>query len=587
MNASASTRSKTLSLTAAALLVLAAAWVTMWPLSHASNTNWDDSHTVFENPELLPPTFRSLVHLWEKPRADLYVPMTYTYWWAIAHVAAGAPNPADPDEPTLRPAPFHIANIAVHTATSVLVLLLLSRLVPSIAAACAGALIFAVHPVQVETVGWISGGKDALCGLLSVAAILSYVVYAQRAAPADETRSTRATGAFWWAAVVLMILAILAKPVAIMLPWICFAIDRLVLRVHSKRSIRDFIPMMLASLPFIVIAQNAQPAELNTHVVTPLLRPLVAFDAIAFYMTKIGWPARLTIDYARHPQAILASGAIWWTWLLPAAVAATAIAIYRKTHRVPISVIGLIVAVLATLPVLGLATFDFQLYSTVADHYLYLPMVGIGLFVAAIFAALSTAVGSLAVTRWSPAVVLALVVVALGIRASRQTAVWQSSMSLSMHQIESTPKSFLGFNNVVAPLLEKGQIALAKTAAEKSIELFPENAIGWMNLGLIELEVRDSKKAIEAFERSAKFASQYGGAIPQRIDLAYAYGQAGRYDEAIEQYHLVLLADPNNRLAKRLLPQTTGWRNHLRASSEPTTAGSTTSRAISSRPTTR
>ena len=150
-------------------LVLAA----LYPLARHDFIDWDDPHNLFENPAYNPPTLRGLARHWSAPLAGLYVPVLYTAWYPLAVLAR---NAGQPDQ--LDPRVFHVASIVVHGLCALAVYALLHELLvrvarrdrsstsrfASIAAAAIGAAIFAVHPVQVESVAWISGFKDVLCG---------------------------------------------------------------------------------------------------------------------------------------------------------------------------------------------------------------------------------------------------------------------------------------------------------------------------------------------------------------------------------------------------------------------------------------
>jgi protein O-mannosyl-transferase len=129
---------------------------------------WDDHETIAHNDDFVRPTLAGVLRYWWTPRQELYIPVTYTFWGVLAFVS-------ERDDGTLDPRVYRAANLALHATSAGLVFLILRRLVTSDLAALAGALLFAVHPVQVESVAWTSGAKDLLSGALSLAAILLYL----------------------------------------------------------------------------------------------------------------------------------------------------------------------------------------------------------------------------------------------------------------------------------------------------------------------------------------------------------------------------------------------------------------------------
>src|SRR5439155_15195774 len=182
-----------------------------------------------------------------------------------------------------------------------------------------GAAVFAVHPAQVEAVAWASGTKDVLAGLLAIAALYCYVL------STEKHRWTYAIGT------VLALAAMLAKPTAVVVPALAAIIDRLLLGRSWKQVAAFSGPWVLLALPIAVVAVTVQSAPLSAgQQVAPVLRPLVAADALAFYLGKLAWPAKLTVDYGRSPAAALHQGWLFWTWSIPVVAAAFAIVASRR-----------------------------------------------------------------------------------------------------------------------------------------------------------------------------------------------------------------------------------------------------------------
>ena len=171
-----------------AVLVITA--IVYWPALHAQFTNWDDDLHLTANPLFDPPMVHGVGRVWAKGFLGLYIPLSYTVWMFLGYATMPA-KPIDGDH-YLRPEVFHAANIVVHLLATAAVWLLLRRLLrrtseradtPATIAATLGALIFALHPLQVETVAWVSGFRDGLAGCLSVIAVWQYIAYVQAEAP--------------------------------------------------------------------------------------------------------------------------------------------------------------------------------------------------------------------------------------------------------------------------------------------------------------------------------------------------------------------------------------------------------------------
>src|SRR5207249_167263 len=140
---------------------------------------------------------------------------------------------------------------------------------------------------------------------------------------------------------------------------------------------------IMLSVLFSVIARTAQPA---IHQSAPALsmRAITAADSLAFYLIKVIWPENLCADYGRTPASIAAGTAPYFAWIIPVMLFAAAFAFHR---RWPFGLAGICVFAAALIPVSGLVPFDFQEYSTVADRYTYLPLIGIAIAIAGLIAA--------------------------------------------------------------------------------------------------------------------------------------------------------------------------------------------------------
>ncbi len=187
----------------------------MSPLIGAGFTEWDDPMTVSRNPSFNPPTMQAVKGYWletDHPYMEIYDPLTNSMWGLLSAISPR--HTADANGATMSAMPFHVASILLHACSAVLVFLILRRLVPNELAALAGAVLFAIHPVQVEAVGWVSGAKDVLSAMLGLLAIWQYI------------RAVQVRSGFSYAlAAAAMVAAMLAKPSAVCLPVIVLAID--------------------------------------------------------------------------------------------------------------------------------------------------------------------------------------------------------------------------------------------------------------------------------------------------------------------------------------------------------------------------
>ncbi|HEY1684104.1 MAG TPA: hypothetical protein VGG19_05035 [Tepidisphaeraceae bacterium] len=357
-----------------ALLLAALIIFAFSPVAHFHFLDWDDWLLLSENRDFLPVAWGRIGQYWGHADFELYAPLSYTLWAVIAWAEQWwSGNVA------LTPAAFHLANLGLHLLTSVFVLLLLHRLTKQAFAAFTGAMIFALHPLQVEPIAWVASFNTVLCGMFSAMALWAYV----RQAQAEGTRKTR-----WFVfSCVALLAALFSKAIATPLPAIALLIEWLILERPSRQWIKTILIWCALVIPFLVIGRLSQSPYHATQIAF-YLRPLVVTDSFAFYLCKLVLPLHLSIDYQRTPIYLLQTGQIKWTWMIAVAIALLALSFYRSRIGKWL-LAGLAILFVATLPTSGIVGFTFQRYSTVADRYMYLGMIGIALGIAGIIRSVS------------------------------------------------------------------------------------------------------------------------------------------------------------------------------------------------------
>jgi tetratricopeptide (TPR) repeat protein len=406
---------------------------------------WDDDFFILRNTDIDPPTWKSLARFWANPVEgynQFLVPVNYTVWWLLAQVAR---TPATAEHSTVFNAhAFHALNLSFHLIASALAFGLLRKLVKSDWAAAAGALSFAINPLQAEPVSWASNMYTPLSGALALGALLAYL------SSTDEDRSRRGKWTLFVISTLCYVLALLSKPSIVLLPLIASAIQILL----RRKSLRQCLPL----LAWVII--GGLDAWLTHHIhkgastfqPPPWQRLFVAGDALAFYLGKLIAPFSLIPDYGRSPQFVLRYWTTYLIWIFPAAALTGC---WTLRRRFPWLMCGATIFVLGVFPMLGLVPFDFQGFSTVADRYLYLSLLGGALVVAF---ALKNASPLLAQTRWrSPAlatVIGALLVLTTVCRA--QVNYWQDTGTLFHRTLAVNPKSEVAHLQLGYVLLNRG-----------------------------------------------------------------------------------------------------------------------------------
>ncbi len=486
--------------------------------------DWDDYGNVARNSSFQPPTLAHIAGFWRQSYFGMYIPVTYSLWGGVATLARSA----TPDEHgfVLNPYVFHAANLLLHVLAVLLVYAILQRIGAASWPAFFGAALFAVHPVQVEPVAWISGTKDVLAGVLSLCAILLHLHYLRALARGDPRRRAALLFA---AATVVLVLAMLAKPSSMATPLIVFVIDVLLLRRSLKRAEVECLFCLLLIAPLLVMGRSVQPS--GTWFAASLwARPFVAADALAFYLLQLLAPVHLCPDYGRSPRWLLRSNWMYVTWALPAAVAALC---WWSRRRFPWIVAACAIVVACLLPVLGLLHFEFQIYSTVGDRYLYLAMLGPALLVSYLLQRYRSRVA------FTIAVALAT---ALAVRSFLQVRYWRDSKTLFGHTAEVNPDSVAAHNVLASIGLEEHRpVQEAIDHYEAALRTEPEHGMTLVHLGNV-LAGSDPHAAIRYYERAERIMRLEP---VMQNNLGSLLVQVGRIDEAAKHIETAIRLDPS------------------------------------------
>jgi len=539
-------------------------------------TWWDDPHTVHQNPLMNPVSRDTFWFYWTSSAANIYIPLTYSLWALVSVIAQVSP---DADRIALNPIFFHATNVIVHTAAAVGVFELLRRLCADRRAALCGALLFAVHPTQVESVAWISGLKDVLAGAITIATLIFFVVWRQNVSAPEVALQVSRRGALV-GMFVCFVLAMLSKPSAMTTPLLVIALDVIVFRTPWKNALRLFGILLTVTLPFAWIARSVQ---MESNLDSPLwARPLVVMDSVAFYIVKIVFPITLSLDYTRSPMNVIRSGAIFYTWVLPVSIVAILWWQWRRLIARPLVLCGAVMFVAAPLHVLGLTKFDFQQYSTVSDHYLYVALVGAGAVACALLA------GAQRRTFYLAGVVLGI----FGARAAVHTPVWQSERTLMTHTQSVRPDSTLANIQLAALAVTDGDYALREKLLLRAVEKDDRNFHAMRHLARTMLILERYDEAPMWYTRIVSVYEKQFGVGHTRVADAYVlavsdYLDIKRFDDADEYLARAAALDANNSDVIRLRTQVAKDRAKDRAKAHANQSATQSATQQSTQPTTR
>jgi len=504
---------------------------------------WDDDTNIHRNPLYSPLTWGSIRQFWQGPFQQLYIPVTYSFWGglvALSRLVAGTSIAVGPINPVF----FHGANLLVHLASSAMVFLILQHLLAAqfsrkisasrlLSASALGALAYALHPVQVEPVAWVSGLRDLLGGAFSLAVIALFISFLENSA-----LKLKAT-LLYLLATLFLLLAFGSKPGSVVTPALALLIGGWLLHVRKESLRRLFwlAPWFLLALAEVVITSRSQPAaELARTLVPVWARPFVAGDALAFSLGKVFLPLGLCADYGRSPNSIFDSGVLYVTWILPAVLVAGAA--YFKKLRLYLLPLGIFC--IGLVPTLGLIPFNFQVVSTVSDHYLYLAMLGPALAFAFMICQVSFRNAQII----SGALLFFWIVLTLF-----QLPQWTNGNTFFPATLARNPTSWKSCHNYACTLDAQDKTTEALKEFEEAIRLRPSNAEAYNDMALTLMKLKRYQDACNAFQHSLQIRPTCGAAR----NLASVLLMAGNPAAAIQVYHFAMQTDPSDLQNQRAL----------------------------------
>lgn len=539
---------------AISFVLLIVVFVAYAPVLSHEFLQYDDDLNILQNQNLSPPYADGLRKIWSTGYEGLYIPLTYTAWFVVSLMSTTV------DEATGQVVhhafAFHALNLMLHAACVLLVYGLLLRLVGHPLAAAAGALLFAVHPLHVESVAWVSETKGLLSALCALLAMVAYFDFAKR----QEQR--RPAWPAYLTALAFFVLAMLAKPVAVSLPMALLILEIGLWKRRPLKAIRSLAIWFAMAACVVLITRGQQSTEQIVEPTSLWSRLLIASDSLTFYLGKLVWPFELAPHYARTIGSALRDPWLVAYVVLPF-VLALVFAILPNRRRW-LSSLGLFVV--ALLPVLGLVPFAYQAFSNVADRYMYMAMLGPALAVSYWY--------SNRPRTWK---VVAVLVVAslLTIATRRQCTVWHDTETLFLHTLRVNPASFRAENalgciyvarndlptaiarfraaidskpayaqahfNLANSLAAVGNIHEAIAHLEAVAQLQPESAVIFNNLGSMLFRVDRIDESIAAFRRAVELSPDWKVAWD---NLAITLTQTGRESEALQAYESVIALDP-------------------------------------------
>jgi protein O-mannosyl-transferase len=529
-------------------LLAAATLLVYLPTAWNGFVNYDDSDYVTENVHIKSGlNWETVVWAFKTGHASNWHPLTWlshSLDWQLFGLAPGA---------------MHLVSLGLHVANTLLLFLVLRRLTGALGRSALVAALFALHPLHVESVAWVSERKDVLSTCFFLLTLGAYAKYVEalRAEP-PGARLTLHVSRFYLLSLVFFALGLMSKPMLVTTPFVLLLLDYWPLRRMQQAeggtqtdlsqasvsfSARCSAILLLEKVPFFLLSAASSVATFLVQrkggaVSTALTvgeRIANAVVSYARYVRKMVWPNDLSVLYP-HPGH--------WPWwqILAAAVLLITVSVSAVVwwRRRPYLIVGWLWFLGTLVPVIGLVQVGIQ---PMADRYTYVPMIGL-------FVMLVWGLGDLAAERvaqpWrgralAGATMLALA--ACGVATFRQVQIWRDSETLFSRAVRVTTRNYLAHNNLGFYFSGKGRMAEAMEQYQLSLKIKPDYEDALNNLGYALAGQRKFAEAIPLYEAALRVRPRHAEV---HNNLGNALSETGKIDDAISHYLVALEQNPEH-----------------------------------------
>ncbi len=488
---------------AAIVLITAAAY---WPVLKAGFI-WDDDDHLTRNPCIIGPL--GFKEIWTSIRA-FYYPLVLTTFWLLHKLVA------------LNPLPYHALNVLIHAGSALLLWRVLQLL--DVRGAWLGAALWAVHPVMVQSVAWITELKNTQSCFFYLMSILFFLK-----ADGNETSRQRWKWCFGLS-LLSFVMAITSKPSTAMLPVVlalCLWWRRRQFRWRDLAGLVPFLLISAAASAWTIWEQKFHSGALGTTWAQtwPQRLAIAGYD-VWFYLAKLLWPHPLIFIYPRW-KIDTRNLAVF----LPLLAVVTGMLLLWWKRNGPLRSVffGASYFLVSLFPLLGFFNVYFFSYSYVSDHFQYLASMGLA------------ALAGAALSR-SPQIICLALLGIFGLLTWHQTQIYRDPEALWYDTIAKNPRCGMAHNNLGVVLKDRGHVSEAMLEYREAIKIDPDNAGAHNNLGNALVKIGQVEEAIAEYQTGLRIEPAFAEGYD---NLGNAFLQKGQLNEAIACFQKTCELKPN------------------------------------------
>jgi tetratricopeptide (TPR) repeat protein len=493
-------------------LILAIPSISFFPSLKNDFINWDDQQYVTENKMIMEGSWRNIETIFDSIYMGHYHPLTLLSYSLEYRFFK------------LNPFVYHLTNLIFHLLNGLLVFWLIWMLKGGVLISLVVSLLFAIHPLHVESVAWISERKDLLCSFFFLGSLIVYLTYL-------KTRRMRA----YFLSLFLFLLSLLSKSMAVTLPLVLFLCDYLLDRKFDRKCLIEKIPFLVIAFIFGIIASFALR---SSGMVDPkssfsfFKNIFIMSEVLTSYFSKLILPIKLSCLYPSLQEI----GGVWsyvsLTTILGFLIAGILLGRYNK--KITFGTLFFFITILPVLPI-----------KIVADRYSYIPSIGI-FFIAAegFYWVYRSKLEPIKIVKPILAILLIGILGTFSFLTWERCHVWKDSISLWNNVLKNYPSLPIAYNNRGEVYLRRGDYDKAISDFNEALRIDPDYETAYTlyeNRGSAYLLKGDYERAIVDYNRAVRIRPNYALAYHNR---GTAYLNKGNIEEAIADFNKALEIDP-------------------------------------------
>ena len=420
---------------------------------------------------------------------------------------------------------FHLTNLFFHIANTLLLFMVLKKMTGALWQSAFVAGLFAIHPMHVESVAWVSERKDVLSAFFSLLSMLAYVRYVKKPGAAR-----------YLLVLLIFMLCLMAKPMSVTLPFVLLLLDYWPLeRKISPRLLVEKIPLFALSVVTSIVtffAQQNTGTVASVNMLSLGQRIANVLSSYIQYINKMFWPQNLAVFYPIDADIFAFRHVVMCVLLL--LVISVFVILFGRSRKYLL--IGWFWFLCTLIPVIGIVQVGLQAY---ADRYTYVPYIGLFIMIAW---GLPQLLSKWIYRKIILGSLMVIVLTALGICAHRQTSYWKNTVTLFSHALAVTQNNYIAYKNLAVAFINEDRFAEAETECQNFLRIEPNSTDMINTLGDILSRQGKYDKAVKYYDKALEIKPDYVRAIN---GLGMVLCDKGEIDEAIGYYKRAIKIDPN------------------------------------------